>query len=120
MTATPQGIRQAHPDLVGSSEPDLPWLGRRLLSVGERCTGRSLKLRRRTLMKLHQSIAVCLALMAGVAADGCFAQSATNQSESVAVGNAPQDPAVALPAVTPVPSMSLGRTREQVMRELED
>jgi hypothetical protein len=71
-------------------------------------------------MKLHQSIAVCLALMAGVAADGCFAQSATNQSESVAVGNAPQDPAVALPAVTPVPSMSLGRTREQVMRELED
>jgi hypothetical protein len=71
-------------------------------------------------MKLHQSIAVCLALMAGVAADGCFAQSATNQSESVAVGNAPQDPAVAPPAVTPVPSMSLGRTREQVMRELED
>jgi hypothetical protein len=71
-------------------------------------------------MKLHQSIAVCLALMAGVAADGCFAQSATNQSESVAVGNAPQDPAVALPVVTPVPSMSLGRTREQVMRELED
>jgi hypothetical protein len=71
-------------------------------------------------MKLHQSIAVCLALMAGVAADGSFAQSATNQSESVAVGTVPQDPAVALPAVTPAPSMSLGRTREQVIRELED
>jgi hypothetical protein len=71
-------------------------------------------------MKLHQSIAVCLALMAGVAADGCFAQSATNQDESVAVGNVPQDPAVAVPAVTPAPSVSVGKTREQVMRELED
>jgi len=71
-------------------------------------------------MKLHQSIAVCLALMAGVTADGCFAQSATNQNESVAVGNAPQDPAIAVPAVTPAPSMSLGKTREQVIRELEE
>jgi hypothetical protein len=71
-------------------------------------------------MKLHQSIAVCLALMAGVTADGCFAQSAANQNESVAVGNAPQDPAIAVPAVTPAPSMSLGKTREQVIRELEE
>jgi hypothetical protein len=70
-------------------------------------------------MKLHQSIAVCLALMAGVTADGCFAQSATNQNESVAVGNVPQDPAVAVPAVTPTPAISLGKTREQVTRELE-
>ena len=71
-------------------------------------------------MKLHQSIAVCLTLTAGVAANGCFAQSATNQNESVAVGDAPQDPAIAVPAVTPAPSMSLGKTREQVIRELEE
>ena len=71
-------------------------------------------------MKLHQSIAVCLALMAGVTADGCFAQSATNQNESLAVGSAPQDPAVAVAAVTPTPAISLGKTREQVMREQAD
>lgn len=71
-------------------------------------------------MKLHQSIAVSIALVAGVSANGCFAQSTTNQSESVAVGTAPQDPAVAVPAVTPTTSISLGKTREQVMRELED
>jgi hypothetical protein len=35
-------------------------------------------------MKLHRSIAVCLALMAGVTADGCFAQS--DQSERAGVG----------------------------------
>ena len=71
-------------------------------------------------MKLHQSIAVCLALMTAVTAGECFAQSATGQSESVAVGTAPQDPAVASPAVTPVPSDSVGKTRAQVIRELED
>ena len=71
-------------------------------------------------MKLHQSIAVCLALMAGVTADGCFAQSTTNQNESVAVGSSPQDPAVAVPAVTPAPPISVGKTRAQVIRELED
>jgi hypothetical protein len=71
-------------------------------------------------MKLHQSIAVCLALMAGVTANGCFAQSATGQSESVAVGTATQDPAITAPAVTPVPADSVGKTRAQVMRELED
>lgn len=58
-------------------------------------------------MKLHQSIAACLALMAGVAADGCFAQSATNQNESVAVGSSPQDPSVVAPAVTPAPPFPL-------------
>jgi len=36
------------------------------------------------------------------------------------VGNAPQDPAIAVPAITPAPAMSLGRTREQVTHELED
>jgi hypothetical protein len=71
-------------------------------------------------MKFHQSIAVCLALMAGVTADGCFAQSSTNQNESVAVGTAPQDSAVAVPAVSPASPVALGRTREQVKRELED
>ena len=71
-------------------------------------------------MKLYQSITVCLALMAGVTADGCFAQSATNPNESEAAGNAPQDPAVAVPTVTPAPPVSLRKTREQVMRELED
>ena len=71
-------------------------------------------------MKLHQSIAVCLALMAGVTADGCFAQSVANPSESVAAGNAPPDPAAVVPAATPAPSMSLGKTRAQVMHELED
>jgi len=55
-------------------------------------------------MKLCQSITVCLALMAGVTADGCFAQSATDPNESVAAGNAPQDPAFAVPAATPAPS----------------
>ena len=48
-------------------------------------------------MKLHQSIAVCLAMMAGVTADGCFAQSTTNQNVSIAVDNASQDPAIAVP-----------------------
>jgi hypothetical protein len=71
-------------------------------------------------MKFHQSIAVCLALMAGITADECFAQSATNQNESVVVGTAPQDSAVAVPAVTPASPVSLGKTREQVKRELED
>jgi hypothetical protein len=71
-------------------------------------------------MKLHQSIAVCLALVAGVTADGCFAQSATNQNESVAVGNAPQDAEVAVAAVTPTRAISFGKTREQVMREQAD
>ncbi|SOE95582.1 hypothetical protein SAMN05414139_08466 [Burkholderia sp. D7] len=71
-------------------------------------------------MKLHQSIAVCLAMMAGVTADGCFAQSATNQTESVAVGTVSQDTAVAVPAAMPTPPVSFGKTREQVMRELQD
>ncbi|WP_031357324.1 hypothetical protein [Caballeronia sordidicola] len=71
-------------------------------------------------MKLHQSIAVCLALMAGVTADGCFAQSAAGQSESVAAGTAAQDPVAAVPAVTPVPADSVGKTRAQVIQELED
>jgi hypothetical protein len=71
-------------------------------------------------MKLHQSIAVCLALIAGVTADGCFAQSATNQNESVAVGTAPLDPAAADLAVTPAPSVPIEKTRAQVMRELAD
>jgi hypothetical protein len=71
-------------------------------------------------MKLHQSITVCLALMAGFAADGCFAQSAIDQKESVADGNAPQVAAVAIPTPAPAPAVSLEKTREQVMRELED
>ena len=71
-------------------------------------------------MKLHQSIAVCLALMAGVTANGCFAQSAAGQSESVAAGTAAQDPAAAVPAIAPVPADPIGKTRAQVMRELED
>lgn len=70
-------------------------------------------------MKLHQSLAVCLGLMAGVTADGCFAQSTTNQDESVAAGNAPQVSAVAVPTVALPPPASLGKTREQVMRELD-
>jgi hypothetical protein len=71
-------------------------------------------------MKLYQSITVCLALIAGVTADGCLAQTAINQQESVTDGNAPQVSAVAVPAVTAAPPVSLGKTREQVMRELED
>ena len=70
-------------------------------------------------MKLYQSMTVCFALIAGVTADGCFAQSETNQQAAVADGSAPQIPAVAVPAVTPAPPTSLGKTREQVMRELE-
>ena len=54
-------------------------------------------------MKFHQSLAVCLGLMAGVTADGCFAQSTTNQNESVAAGDAPQVSAVAVPTVTLAP-----------------
>ncbi|MFM0032635.1 hypothetical protein PQR70_41205 [Paraburkholderia madseniana] len=71
-------------------------------------------------MKLYKSVTVCLALMTGIAADGCFAQSATNQKDSIVERNAPQDPAVGAPTITPAPSVSLGKTREQVMRELED
>lgn len=71
-------------------------------------------------MKLHQSIAVCLALTAGVTADGSFAQSATGQPESVAAGAPTQDPAAAVPAVAPAPSDSVGKTRAQVVRELEE
>jgi hypothetical protein len=72
-------------------------------------------------MKLHQSATfVCLALMTGTAASGCFAQAATNQQDSVAQGTAPQDSALAAPAVTPDTAVSAGKTRAQVMRELED
>jgi hypothetical protein len=71
-------------------------------------------------MKLHQSIVVGLGLMAGVTADGCFAQSAINQQQSVADDNAPHVTAVAEPTVIPAPSVSLGKTREQVRRELEE
>ncbi|MFM0174963.1 hypothetical protein [Paraburkholderia sediminicola] len=71
-------------------------------------------------MKRYQSVTVCLALMTGIAADGCFAQSATNQKDSIGEGNAPQDPAVGAPTITPAPSVSPGKTREQVMRELEE
>jgi hypothetical protein len=41
-------------------------------------------------MKLYQSITVCLAMIAGVTADGCFAQTAINQQGVVTDGNAPQ------------------------------
>ena len=71
-------------------------------------------------MKLYQSITVCLALIAGVTADGCFAQTAINQQAAVTDGNAPQVSEVAVPAVTPAPSVPVGKTRAQVMRELED
>ncbi|MFM0260515.1 hypothetical protein [Paraburkholderia sediminicola] len=71
-------------------------------------------------MKLCQSIAVFLALIAGVTADGCFAQSAISQKDSVADGDASQVSAVAVPTVTPAPPVSLGKTRAQVIRELED
>jgi hypothetical protein len=72
-------------------------------------------------MKLYQSINVCLALIAGVTTDGCFAQTAINQQEgAVTDGNAPQVSEVAVPAVTPAPSVPVGKTRAQVMRELED
>ena len=70
-------------------------------------------------MKLYQSMTLCLAFVAGVTADGCFAQSATNQQESVA-DSTPQIQAVAVPPVTPAAPDSAGKTREQVMRELED
>jgi hypothetical protein len=65
-------------------------------------------------MKFYQSIAVCLALMAGVTADECFAQSTTGQNESVAASSAPQGT-----AVTPAPDVSVGKTRAQVIHELE-
>jgi hypothetical protein len=121
MTATLKGHSSSALGSVDRrNEPNLPLLVRRLLSVGERCTGRSPKLRRRILMKLHQSITLCLALMVGVAADGCFAQSAIDQKETVADGNAPQVSALAISTPAPAPPVSLGKTREQVMRELED
>ena len=66
-------------------------------------------------MKFYQSIAVCLALMAGVTANGCLAQSTTGQNESVAASSAPP-----VTAVTPAPDVSVGKTREQVIHELED
>jgi hypothetical protein len=71
-------------------------------------------------MKLYQSITVCLALTAGGTADGCFAQTATNPQESVAAGSTPQTPTIAVPSVTPAPAVSVGKTRAQVIRELED
>jgi hypothetical protein len=67
-------------------------------------------------MKPHQTITVCLALVAGVAADGCFAQTAISQQSAPA----PQDPAVVATAATLAPPVSVGKTREQVMRELEE
>jgi hypothetical protein len=69
-------------------------------------------------MKLYQSITVCVALMAGVAADGCFAQSAMDQQQSAADSSGSQEQATAVPAVTPAPIASVGKTREQVTREL--
>jgi hypothetical protein len=71
-------------------------------------------------MKLHQSITVCLALIAGVTADGSFAQSAINQQQSVADDNSQRATEVAVQTVTPTTPVSVGKTREQVMRELED
>ncbi|MFM0279750.1 hypothetical protein P0D75_17215 [Paraburkholderia sediminicola] len=71
-------------------------------------------------MKRYQSITVCLALLAGVTANGCLAQTAVTQQGAVTEGNAPQISEVAVPAVTPAPSVPVGKTREQVMRELED
>jgi hypothetical protein len=70
-------------------------------------------------MKL-QSIAVSLALMAGVAADGCFAQSATDQTQSMAAGAASQDQGAAVSPIAQTPSASSGLTRQQVERELAD
>jgi hypothetical protein len=107
---------------IGRSSPRAEAaLARAKTAVGRRKMHRPiLKLRRRTLMKLYQSITVCVALMAGVAADGCFAQSAIKQEESVADGNAPQVSAVAVPTVTPATPVSLGKTRAQVIRELDD
>lgn len=74
----------------------------------------------RTHMNRYQSIVVLLALVAGVTADGCFAQSTNNQQESVAGGNVPQVATVTDPAVTTASPNAPGKTREQVMRELED
>jgi hypothetical protein len=71
-------------------------------------------------MKFYRSIPICLVLIAGSIADGCFAQTAINPQESVADSSAPPVPAVALPSVAPVASVFPGKTREQVTRELED
>lgn len=71
-------------------------------------------------MKLHQSIAVCLALMAGFTAAVSFAQSTATQPESVAAGTATQDPSAAVPAVATAPADAVGKTRAQVIRELEE
>ncbi len=71
-------------------------------------------------MKLYPPILVCLALIAGAAADGCFAQSTLSQNQSATDGNAPQISAVAVPDPAPPSSVSAGKTREQVLRELED
>jgi len=73
-------------------------------------------------MRFYPSITICLALMAGVTANGCFAQSAVNpnnQEQSVADDSTPVT-ATANPAVMPVAPASVGKTRAQVMRELED
>jgi hypothetical protein len=90
----------------------------------DRCTEPNLFLFVRRLLSAKDAQAdlftVCLAMIAGVTADGCFAQTAINQQGVVTDGNAPQVSEVAVPAVTPAPSVPVGKTREQVMRELED
>jgi hypothetical protein len=71
-------------------------------------------------MKRYQLIAVCLAMLAGGAATGCFAQSSTSGQEPAADGSAPKDPAVAVLTAAPAPAVSTGTSREQVAHEQED
>lgn len=71
-------------------------------------------------MKLQKLLAVCLALLVGVTADGGFAQSTINQNESVADGRTQQGSGGVIPTVALAAPAVPGKTHEQVMHEQAD
>jgi hypothetical protein len=71
-------------------------------------------------MKVYRLIIVCVSVVAGVTANGCFAQSTASQQDAVVNGDAQQLSAVALPNVDTTTPAVFGKTRAQVMREQSD
>lgn len=71
-------------------------------------------------MKVYRLILVCGSVGAAMAVNGCFAQSATNQQDSVTTGDAQQLSGVTVPNVDTATPIVLGKTRAQVMREQSD
>ncbi|MDB5835635.1 MAG: hypothetical protein JWR14_5465 [Caballeronia sp.] len=71
-------------------------------------------------MKVYRLITICGSVVAAMAANGCFAQSATSRQDSVASGAAQELSGVAVQNVDTSTAVVLGKTRAQVMREQAD